>query len=803
MGEKANYDYTRAVYVAQDKYDDTYLFHKEAEAIKDLAAANTGNKGQAVGAQVIGVFGERGSGKTSLLKTIEGLDLSSLEDKSSVEGTDESPKKVTILKLPMIDPTVISDSLSLIEILMGKIWVEFKSEKETSNLTCNNNDNCKDNFRTAEKTEMTTALKDVIRVMAEIKGGAKNFYVDVPSISILEKIEKRERFAELVKNVIDRYIKYLVQKMGENSKATDESFKLMILIDDLDLVSPNMIYAMMEDIRQYLPATVVVVLACRNTQLIQAINQNNLQNNADLLAHRMMDLDEIQNRTTKYINKLIPLSHRVYMPSNRANYSNQANLLLHGILDDAADSTETVESYIVSNIEKQTGFSIAPVSESEKTTRFLPVNLRGLMQLATFLKQMKPGKTTENLGILQEFYDSHSRDTLNEQHFEILKEWRETADSRKNYFIYHKIRNMYYANCAKPSDPEVDKKFDNVNALFTRPTYQFEPYNITLANVVSILEIYKTTFQSEEVNQFVYLTKVFYSIYLGEIVANIKVPSDKIPVDLCWSKYHEIINGKFIPDSFYYLAGADREDALLNFDSTIDENADNMTRPFDLFLKLVYSDIAASSNTRGNRKGEFETANYQKYYIRSANKRDYIGSAYYYDPMVALLKADYLQTASQNNGFILTSLFHIDTILRRSFGRKSDNNGTKFLGKQLREVNDLIAHWQPENKYPVFTQEEYTIAEHLRKKVAITTSKDTPKFYWRGADKQSTIERLTSILNYLQANNYNEDASELERKIKAYAEGQKLTKSVQNGFHSVLAQYEDRIKESSTIKGVK
>lgn len=212
------------------------------------------------GAYVIGVSGERGSGKSSFLYTLK----SALDAKPTTSNVDLSDRLET---LDIIDPGIISNSLSLIEIILGNIRISTKYipiEKKTGEYN-EKYDKC-----IQARDALTKSLKDVVAIMAGIKGGIGNFYNDVPTIAVLDNISKRYDFASKIKEVIDGYLRFCdtvyhysncadikSEHGGKNSK---KSSHLVLFIDDLDMVGSANINEMLEDIRKYLPNNVIAVL---------------------------------------------------------------------------------------------------------------------------------------------------------------------------------------------------------------------------------------------------------------------------------------------------------------------------------------------------------------------------------------------------------------------------------------------------------------------------------------------------------------------------------------------------------------
>lgn len=296
---------------------------------------------------IISFLGERGSGKTSCMRTVGQL--------SKTAHPDEW------LVLDEIDPSFFDNSHNILEIFIGSIYGVFNREMDKWKcLTCERQD----------------ALRDINDYFRKVKAALRYLKSDYAFGEDYETDELRHlndggRLRSLIFSLISKLLAYLNKKF------------LLISIDDLDL-NVTCTYEMLEQIRKFLILpNVGILIAAKYNQLFDNISLMLSQHYKDI-PHRVSkkDIDEMAER---YLNKILPLSNRCEMPVVDS-YTNAVML----IDDEEADANQIEERRISLRIPelifKKTRFLF--YNTAGMPSLVIPRNLRDLRMLVAMLLNM-------------------------------------------------------------------------------------------------------------------------------------------------------------------------------------------------------------------------------------------------------------------------------------------------------------------------------------------------------------------------------------------------------------------------------
>ncbi|MGB4984196.1 MAG: P-loop NTPase fold protein [Erysipelotrichaceae bacterium] len=612
-----------------------YLYETQLNRVTEIIETISkygNNEKESKQANVIGVSGERGSGKTSFLMTLKDYYL----------------KNNNLIVMDIIDPGLITSSLSLLEIIITLMDDSLQNDKDISN----NDIIC-----------FKSKLKKILHTICDINTNKDDFYIDVPALDVLGKIQGIAKLPDQCKELINEY---------SNLKSALNK-KILIMIDDLDMVKNEIVVNIIEGVKTYLPSNVIAVIAYREIQLKHVFLQGKILENKVLIENKQITLDEIQNQGNRYLEKLISADNKIVLFNKNTFYSKPIYSYLRDFkhlsekLGISNDVKETFDEFAAKYVYEKCFIRIQPISEREKTVDYLPDNLRGMIQFFAVLANMKENKEKklctlkDNLLILNDYYFMRAQAILDFNHNSIVQSWDNQPQERKHYYLYHEILN----------NMKDDKKdIQRLNVLIKDNSDKFEPYNLTIANVYSVLEIYKETIDSEIVNNFVYIMKVIYSIYILNLVIDCQSGSETN-----YNKYQTFIGGKIIPDSFGYNYRRKGEDLYIikKTNKNKDENK--------LINKMLYSEFSMGSDLRTSSSGELLSNRYIKYYNIETTLDDIDANSKKIpiDPFSAVLKKDFLDKKS----YIFYSMMDIDVIVRSRFGRD------KFSGV-LKLINDLV-----------------------------------------------------------------------------------------------------------------
>lgn len=360
---------------------------------------------------MIAFVGERGSGKTSTMMNFgNSLKCDSREKLSEIHDNDLKSNYEKIYHgrkydvLNIVDPSLFCDGDSIVEIVVAQMFKRITEMKDSRNYL--------------QKQELIKKFESVyedLRTINQEKSGLFNEISD--NLEVLDKLASATNLKRDMKELIECYLKY-VNNNGDQ-------YFLVIPIDDLDM-NITAGEKMMEDIRKYLISPqVVILMAVKLEQLQEIVKQRNVLQLKELINYSnhigvkkeniVLDAfeQELENKTYKYLEKLIPYNRRIDMP----NLLDATDLSVEITFNEdtttiKSEEKETLKDLIIRLFkEKLNYFMITP----NHFDAVMPNNLRGIIDL---------------------IYLFNSMESINE----------EDISKKMNTLIYENIRkeNIYY-----------------------------------------------------------------------------------------------------------------------------------------------------------------------------------------------------------------------------------------------------------------------------------------------------------------------------------------------------------------------
>ncbi len=241
---------------------------------------------------IIAFTGERGKGKSSSMISFR----DALVNKESMchkpffeKHEDQYLLKKSFASIDIIDPSLFRGEESLMEIILAKMFQKFQLEikKSDSDVTQD------------VKRNLIQHFQNVFENLQIINSDRKELYKK-ESIEALSKLATSSNLRESFKKLISCYLKNFEKNKNY----------LIIAIDDFDMNFSN-VFLMLEDIRRFFIQSKILILISSNMeQLFSSIhNSFNKEIKSDL------DAENLKNRTSKYIEKLIPISRTIELPN--------------------------------------------------------------------------------------------------------------------------------------------------------------------------------------------------------------------------------------------------------------------------------------------------------------------------------------------------------------------------------------------------------------------------------------------------------------------------------------------------------
>lgn len=430
---------------------------------------------------IFAFIGERGSGKTSCMRSIVHL----LEDPRSSQ-LDNEVLKSHFYALDMIDPSFIDSESNIIGVILATLYKKFLDHSH------NVNEGLK--FKLAES--FARVQHDFSRMMTASA-------IPDDDLEALSSLSAAIDLRTSMYDLIGRFMKY----MGK------ENAILLISVDDIDLHSRDAT-KMVEQIRKYLVLpNVLVVMAVKLDQLAKLKRLHYSREYSDTRQTlNDKDLDEMVDR---YITKLVPYNHRVYMPESTFYWDaglhiNQKNTSCYQF--------ESVRQAVPELIFRKTRYLF--YNSAVRTSFIVPDNLRELRQIIRLLVDMKDywlydgdGKLIaeeyNNKEVFKKYlFESWVKNHLDADSQEGIKEFASISEAIQiNATALRIIRDkfekdMYFV----PKDSAISNILKSNNQV----------YNIAIGDVLAIIDFMERKDITLEQLHFLFMIKTIYSMRLYE-----------------------------------------------------------------------------------------------------------------------------------------------------------------------------------------------------------------------------------------------------------------------------------------------
>lgn len=698
-----------------------YLFYEQISQIQNCCNSIVNSTQDMRHESIIGIVGERGSGKSSLLHTAK----ENLND---------------FFVLDVLDPNVFDDSMSILELFVSQIH---KCVLEFSNI--------EDDIFDAVVLQLHQQLKDIIKLLSDYQGGKKNFYQNYSYGDLLENIMQRVNMPVLINKLVKNFLELAETKRKAKFKG------LVLCIDDVDLVSNDKVYSLLEDVRKYLAGNVIVITAYRSMQLFDSVLNEKLKENQQLIDSKSLSENDVRDQVSRYLEKLIPVHNRVHLYAaedllQKPYYQLFTDMMEYDLPDANAvlgelhkifgerhlpvDGNMTMRQWLYEALNLRLRIKLSPVDQWENTLYNLPVNLRGLLQLVQLIvcrmgdiklfekKQDDNGllrveicdAILNNISYYKEYFNQGLSEILPFELSNIIYLWRKSEYRAKNYLICDVLINKI-------------QKIDG-SVLINLPRYNlFQVYNISIGDVYSVIEAFKSVVGvDDKYRYFVYALKVLYSFelltnYLHACKNHIRQTSegtDDVNYEL--EVYLNLINAKIISNNFKYFTRSLWTGKII-YNNTEQEILGN----------LLYSTVALESDIRdsipiynydnnglkiGQTKAQslkYATLKYKKLYEYDigGNLSEFVANTQYpIDPYAFLGQKKYVQSTFTSKKYVFYSFFDIDAFIKFDYGRGSETREIDRLEHLLYKVEGIITK-RKMPKFPIEKSYEFELQRNM------------------------------------------------------------------------------------------
>lgn len=431
---------------------------------------------------IFAFIGERGSGKTSCMRSIVHL----LEDPRNSQ-LDNVFLKSNFYALDMIDPSFIDNESNIIGVILATLYKKFLDHSQDIN----------EGLKIKLAESFARVQHDFSRMMTERA-------IPDDDLEALSSLSAAIDLRTSMQDLIDKFMKY----MGK------EKAILLIPVDDIDLYS-KAATIMVEQIRKYLVLpNVLVVMAVKLDQLAKLKRlQYSTEYRDDNQTLNDTDLDEMVDR---YITKLVPYNHRVYMPESTVYWDAGLNI---NQKNTSCYQFESVRQAVPELIFRKTRYLF--YNSAVKTSFIVPDNLRELRQIIRLLVDMKDywqydgdgkliAEETNNKEVFKKYlFESWMMNHLGTDSQRGIKEFASISEAIQiNATALRIIRDKF------EKDKYFETKEPSVISNILKSNNQV--YNIAIGDVLAIIDFLERKDITLEQMHFLFMIKTIYSMRLYE-----------------------------------------------------------------------------------------------------------------------------------------------------------------------------------------------------------------------------------------------------------------------------------------------
>lgn len=431
--------------------------------------------------------GERGSGKTSCMMSM--VNILTDDNHAGVCGNYQFVANGKFETIQMVEPAFFDKEHNILTLFIARLYRAFKDEEE----------NPKNRFVDRESaSDLNQKFVDVQRKLRCMFNEER----DDDGLEYLVNMAAAVDIKKDLKELVDLYLKYKNKEKGT----------LLLMVDDIDL-NDEYAWEMAEHLRKYfIQPNIIVMMSMKIRQMFGILQRDFRGSYGKNLKEQ--EESEIAERSERYLAKLLPAHQRIYMPEPTSFMDaelevKEAAKWGYGMMDGIRVKQVIPEliflktRYLFYNTRKQVSYIV-------------PRNLRDIRQLIKLLIQM-PNYANGDESVrhpynkiqFQQYLLNDWRDlNIKEEHRSYLNSIMSVKQiSELNYVMISALslfseNTLFYRSSAKIAENITDVKNT--------------PYNISLGDVLAMLQLVEDSMMNEDVRKFVFLLKSLYSIRLYE-----------------------------------------------------------------------------------------------------------------------------------------------------------------------------------------------------------------------------------------------------------------------------------------------
>lgn len=499
------------------------------ENSKDDSKAKTSQKANSIN-NIIAFCGERGQGKTSAMLSFLGiLSQEKIQDKK------------TYYIMDVIDPTNLEKNDNILMLILSCIFRDFKKGWK------NKSNNDIDNSNNKILSYFQKAYHHISIIKSSESSNARDTFDFDDVMNTLDKYGDSTELCVVFKDLIREFLKF--------SGYPEDSY-FVVQIDDTDL-NIDRAYEIIEDIRKYLSIpNVIIFMATKFEQLSKIIEQNYMKN---FKVMHDFDKDEIKkteiaSMASKYLEKLIPETRRIYLPD--LAMGNLSSELPHIIYNDEKGApilgSGNIQNQLIELIDRKIGISFDIDNLNGTLHPIIPGTMRELVNFLAFLSNMEDVKedkekdhkfkifnSVNNIELIKTLYNNlnafynYFKTNWIENHLDsddidrikrIIRANIKTTHMQTLLEIQSKVKSLdLFIQDIKIKDAEKNTESDSlINRITNIINEQSESnlYSYSLGNIMDALYPLDSNVKSYEVMNFTFAIKTIYTIKMMLLAVN-------------------------------------------------------------------------------------------------------------------------------------------------------------------------------------------------------------------------------------------------------------------------------------------
>lgn len=318
---------------------------------------------------VISLIGNRGSGKTSVMSSVY---------KAMEEGNFKCPEKgngkIHFDLIERIDASLLDSREDVFDVILARML--------------NNVENCNEEYHGSEKqwgmSELFQQFNKVFEHHQLIKAQERDPLANQSPLTTLRQFSCSVELAEEFQKLTQKYLD-VMNGFALNDRYERRDCFLVVCVDDLDM-NVQLGLQNLERIYRYVAVKNVIVIVTIKYEQMEYLAQKSGHNLFPSINRKFDDynLDYVRTYSQEYLEKLLPIQRRVYMPNIRDHISGTPNPW-RVLLADTGKEGAPIKLSLFQLIRDRTGMRFDLTSSSPHLLE--PLSLRELNGYFTFLNQ--------------------------------------------------------------------------------------------------------------------------------------------------------------------------------------------------------------------------------------------------------------------------------------------------------------------------------------------------------------------------------------------------------------------------------